>query len=191
MKKNTGWISAKKMLPRLTAAEREPGSFGRQVLIYPPIQEPGCADQHTAFYGCRLTDKPAFDLHGRVIDVEWWQPLPEPPRERPVLNLPDDHRRLYLRQSEDEPTAICVMLFVEDRPVAHAQADVQRCKFSMPSDGPFFWVGEGTSFSISEQERWQIEEFLAQCRPLLNAETMFSGRMNQVGDESREDNGNG
>lgn len=79
------WISAKKMLPRLTAAEREPGSFGRQVLIYPPIQEPGCADQHTAFYGCRLTDEPAFYLHGRVIDVEWWQPLPEPPREERSL----------------------------------------------------------------------------------------------------------
>ena len=85
MKKNNGWISAKKMLPRLTSAERKPSSFGRQVLIYPPIQEPGCADQHTAFYGCRLTDEPAFYLHGRVIDVEWWQPLPEPPREERSL----------------------------------------------------------------------------------------------------------
>jgi hypothetical protein len=190
MKKNNGWISAKKMLPRLTAAERKSGSFGRQVLIYPPIQEPGCADQHTAFYGCRLTDEPAFYLHGRVIDVEWWQPLPEPPRERPVLNLTDDHRRLHLRQSEIEPTLVCVMLFVAERPVAYAHADVQRCQFSMSSDGPLFWAGD-TNFLITEQERREIERFLWDCRPLLNAETVMSGRMNQVGDESREDNGNG
>jgi len=96
-----------------------------------------------------------------------------------TLNLIDDHRRLHLQQSEVEPTLVCVLLFVADRPVAYAHADVQRCRFSMSSDGPLFWVGEGTSFSISEQERWQIEQFLGECRPLLNAETMFSGRMNQ------------
>jgi len=98
------------------------------------------------------------------------------------LNLIDDHRRLHLRQSEVEPTLVCVLLFVADRPVAYAHADVQRCRFSMSSDGPLFWVGEGTSFSISEQERWQIERFLWDCRLLLllNAETMFSGRMNRA-----------
>src|SRR5690606_41730110 len=95
------------------------------------------------------------------------------------LNLIDDHRRLHLQQSEVEPTLVCVLLFCEERPVAYAHADVQRCRFSMPSDGPFFWVGD-TSFLITEQERREIERFLWDCRPLLNAETMFSGRMNQA-----------
>jgi len=107
-----------------------------------------------------------------------------------TLNLIDDHRRLYLQHSEDEPTLVCVLLFCGDRPVAYAHADVQRCRFSMSSDGPLFWVGDA-NFLITEQERREIERFLWDCRPLLNAETMFSGRMNQVGDESREDNGNG
>jgi len=102
-----------------------------------------------------------------------------------TLNLIDDHRRLHLQHSEVEPTLVCVLLLVEDRPVAGAHADFKRCRFSMSSDGPLFWVGEGTNFSITEQERWQIEQFLGECRPLLNAETMFSGRMNQ------EDSGNG
>lgn len=78
-----------------------------------------------------------------------------------ILNLIDDHRRLYLQQSEVEPTLVCVLLFVEDRPVAGAHADVQRCRFSMSSDGPLFWVGEGTNFLITEQERREIEQFLA------------------------------
>ena len=105
-----------------------------------------------------------------------------------TLNLIDNHRRLLLQHSEDEPTFLYVLLFVEDRPVAYAHADVQRCRFSVSSDEPLFWVGEGTNFSISEQERWQIEEFLGECRPLLNAETMFSGRMNQVGVDDADPN---
>src|SRR5690606_26988975 len=105
-----------------------------------------------------------------------------------TLNLIDDHRRLHLQHSEDEPTFLYVLLFVPDliadREVAYARVDLQQCRFRTSSGGPVFWVGQ-TNFSISEQERWQIEEFLAQCReyweavPLLNAETMFSGRMNQ------------
>ena len=65
--------------------------------------------------------------------------------------------------------------------MASAHADFKRCRFSMSSDGPLFWVGD-TSFSIAEQECWQIERFLWDCRLLLllNAETMFSGRMNQA-----------
>src|SRR5690606_27737606 len=85
-----------------------------------------------------------------------------------TLNLTDDHRRLYLQHSEDEPTLVCVLLFCEERPVAYAHADVQRCRFSMSSDGLLFWVGD-TSFVITEQERWQIEEFLAQCREYREA----------------------
>jgi len=77
-----------------------------------------------------------------------------------TLNLTDDHRRLYLQQSEVEPTLVCVLLLVEERPVAYAHADVQRCRFSMSSDG--FWVGD-TSFSIAEQERREIERFLWDC----------------------------
>lgn len=100
-----------------------------------------------------------------------------------TLNLTDDHRRLYLLQSEVEPTAVCVLLFCAGRPVAYAHADVQRCRFSMSTDGPLFWVGEGTSFSISEQERWQIEEFLWDCRSWLNAETI-----NQVGVDDADPN---
>jgi len=80
-----------------------------------------------------------------------------------TLNLIDDHRRLYLQQSEVEPTLVCVLLFVAARPVAYAHADVQRCRFSVSSDGPLFWAGDA-NFLITEQERWQIEEFLAQCR---------------------------
>lgn len=85
-----------------------------------------------------------------------------------TLNLIDDHRRLHLQQSEVEPTLVCVLLFVADRPVAYAHADVQRCRFSMSSDGPLFWVGDA-NFLITEQERWQIEEFLAQCREYWEA----------------------
>ena len=105
-----------------------------------------------------------------------------------TLNLIDDHRRLHLQHSEVEPTLVCVLLLVQDRPVASAHADFKRCRFSMSSDGPLFWVGEGTNFSITEQERWQIEQFLGECRPLLNAETMFSGRMNQVGVDDADPN---
>ena len=80
-----------------------------------------------------------------------------------TLNLTDDHRRLHLQHSEVEPTLVCVLLLVQDRPVASAHADFERCRFSVSSDGPLFWVGD-TNFLITEQERWQIEEFLAQCR---------------------------
>src|SRR5690606_1020921 len=106
--------------------------------------------------------------------------MAEQPMTTRPLNLIDDHRRLHLQQSEVEPTSVCVLLFVEDRPVAYAHADVQRCRFSMSSDGPLFWAGDGTNFLITEQERREIERFLWDCRPLLNAETMFSGRMNQA-----------
>lgn len=95
-----------------------------------------------------------------------------------TLNLIDDHRRLYLQHSEDEPTLVCVLLFCEERPVAYAHADVQRCQFSI-SNAPLFWVGD-TSFVITAQERREIERFLGECRPLLNAETVMSGRMNQA-----------
>lgn len=125
-----------------------------------------------------------------------------------ILNLTDDHRRLHLQHSEVEPTVVCVLLFVQDRPVAGAHADFKQCRFSVSSDGPLFWVGKGTNFLITEQERREIEEFLRTPReqmncgrcpldardpdhdcaapdclddqPLLNAETMFSGRMNQA-----------
>ena len=79
-----------------------------------------------------------------------------------TLNLTDVHRRLHLQQSEVAPTTVCVMLFCEERPVAYAHADVQRCRFSVSSDGPLFWVGD-TSFSIAEQERREIERFLWGC----------------------------
>src|SRR5690606_2398931 len=81
-----------------------------------------------------------------------------------TLNLVNDHRRLHLQHSEVEPTLVCVLLLVQDRPVASAHADVQRCRFSVSSDGPLFWVGQ-TNFSISEQERWQIVRFLDKSRP--------------------------
>lgn len=42
-----------------------------------------------------------------------------------TLNLIDDHRRLHLQQSEVEPTLVCVLLLVQDRPVAGAHADVE------------------------------------------------------------------
>lgn len=82
------------------------------------------------------------------------------------LNLIDGPRRLHLQQSEVEPTLVCVLLLVQDRPVAYAHADVQRCRTSMSCDGPLFWAGDA-NFLITEQERWQIEEFLGECRPLL------------------------
>lgn len=86
-----------------------------------------------------------------------------------TLNLIDDHRRLHLQHSEIEPTFLYVLLFVEDRVLAYARVDLQQCRFRTSSDGPVFWVGEGTNFSITEQERWQIEEFLAQCREYWEA----------------------
>lgn len=100
-----------------------------------------------------------------------------------ILNLTDDHRRLQLQQRKDDPEVICAMLHVQDRKMAFATADLARCRFSRDSDGEvLFWVGS-TNFTICGSEFEHIEEFLAQCRrevvPLLNAETMFSGRMNQ------------
>ena len=89
--------------------------------------------------------------------------MAEQPMTTRPLNLIDDHRRLHLQQSEVEPTLVCVLLFVEDRPMAYAHADVQRCRFSMCSDGPLFWVGD-TNFSIAEQERREIERFLNRIR---------------------------
>lgn len=73
------WNDVKRHKPRLTAAQRQPGSFGIQVLIWPHHKSEGSADSPVAFYGCRCSDKPAFYLHGRVIDVEYFMYLPYGP----------------------------------------------------------------------------------------------------------------
>src|SRR5690606_27094227 len=100
-----------------------------------------------------------------------------------ILNLTDDHRRLQLQHRKDDPAVLCALLHVQGRKVAFATADLARCRFSRDSDGEvLFWVGS-TNFTICGSEFEHIEEFLAQCRreavPLLNAETLVSGRMNR------------
>lgn len=66
------WISVNDRLPE---CDMEKGSFGVEVMVWPQW------DQHaTLFYGCRITDKPSFYMHGTRIDgVEKWRPLPAAP----------------------------------------------------------------------------------------------------------------
>ena len=81
-----------------------------------------------------------------------------------ILNLTDDHRRLQLQHRVDDPAVLCALLHVQGRKVAFATEDLARCRFSWDSDGEvLFWVGP-TNFTVSESEREEIEEFLAQCR---------------------------
>ncbi len=70
-----GWIPVSERLPKCSLKR---DSFGVQVLISPPIVIDGCAPEHIAFFGCRVTREPSFYLHGRVVDVAAWRELPPP-----------------------------------------------------------------------------------------------------------------
>lgn len=74
------WNPVEKKLPLLNEAQKHPNSFGVQVLIHPPVVVHGSSPEHVGFYGCRYSDEPRFYLHGRIIDVTHWMPLPEPPK---------------------------------------------------------------------------------------------------------------
>lgn len=68
-----GWVSVEERLPD---CDMKPGSWGVEVLVYPPIQ----AGEHTAFYGCRCTDEPSFYKYGLTIgSVTHWRELPPAP----------------------------------------------------------------------------------------------------------------
>lgn len=79
-----------------------------------------------------------------------------------ILNLMDDHRQLHLQHRQDDPQVLHVLLFVRGRKLVFAYAEFRRCRFSDPADELLFWVGP-TNFTVSESEREEIEEFLAQC----------------------------
>lgn len=73
-----GWYSIKEARPK---CNHKPGTFGVQVLIWPPYETEGTSEAYIAFYGCRCTDEANFYLHGHVIDVTHWMPLPAPPKK--------------------------------------------------------------------------------------------------------------
>lgn len=72
-----GWYRPEKSVPK---CDRKSGSFGVQVLIWPPHEAEGSSDAYVAFYGCRVTDEPNFYLYGRCIHVTHWMPLPHGPK---------------------------------------------------------------------------------------------------------------
>jgi hypothetical protein len=73
------WISVEDKLPECS---HKRDSRGVPVLIFPPVVEVGHADQYTAFYGCRVSRKPTFYLHGAPVRhrITHWMPLPKPPK---------------------------------------------------------------------------------------------------------------
>jgi hypothetical protein len=73
------WFNIKKKKPK---CDKTPDSFGTSVLVY----ESGGVKQ--AFYGCRVTDKPGFYLHGASLSVEWWMPMPDVPGEDGLVTAP-------------------------------------------------------------------------------------------------------
>jgi hypothetical protein len=79
------WHPVEKKLPKLTKEQMRPEAFGVQVLIYPPYKMEGASDAHTAFFGCRYSDKPDFYLYGRGISVTHWMPLPPAPNAAPAF----------------------------------------------------------------------------------------------------------
>jgi len=73
-----GWYEIEQALPE---CDLMPNNFGVQVLIWPPIKEPGCSEIRVAFYGCRQTDQPNFYMYGRVLHgITHWMPLPHGPK---------------------------------------------------------------------------------------------------------------
>lgn len=56
--------------------------MGSPVLVY----ESGEVKQ--AFYGRRITNEPRFYLHGAILEVEWWMPMPDVPGESGQFTAP-------------------------------------------------------------------------------------------------------
>jgi len=75
------WFHINKKKP---PCDKKPDSFGTSVLVY----EKGEVKQ--AFYGCRQTLEPNFYLYGAVLEVDWWMPMPEVPREQKLLSPSND-----------------------------------------------------------------------------------------------------
>ena len=68
------WINVKARMPKCS---RAPGSLGVEVLVWPHCD----SGEATAFYGRRVTDKPAFYRYGALIGgITHWMPLPEGPQ---------------------------------------------------------------------------------------------------------------
>jgi hypothetical protein len=73
------WFNVKKKKPK---CDRAPDSFGTPVLVC----EKGEVKQ--AFYGRRVTSEPRFYLHGAVLEVEWWMPMPDVPLQDGLATAP-------------------------------------------------------------------------------------------------------
>ncbi|MBR8123268.1 DUF551 domain-containing protein [Burkholderia multivorans] len=70
---DTAWISVDERLPKF---DRKAGSFGTEVLIWPPME----SGERTAFFGRRVGTKPSFYRYGApVYGVTHWMPLPDAP----------------------------------------------------------------------------------------------------------------
>ncbi|MCA7953902.1 DUF551 domain-containing protein [Burkholderia seminalis] len=67
------WISVDQKLP---TCNREAGSLGVEVLIYPAME----TGERTAFFGRRISQKPTFYRYGAPVHgVTHWMPLPDAP----------------------------------------------------------------------------------------------------------------
>ncbi|KGC02943.1 hypothetical protein DM81_3435 [Burkholderia multivorans] len=72
---DTAWISVDERLPKF---DRKAGSFGTEVLIWPPME----SGERTAFFGRRVSTKPSFYRYGApVYGVTHWMPLPDAPAD--------------------------------------------------------------------------------------------------------------
>ena len=78
------WIKVEDRLPECNLKK---DSFGVSVLVWPHnFDEIGksTVEYPVAYFGCRITKKPSFYLHGLTLHhISHWMPLPEPPKDWP------------------------------------------------------------------------------------------------------------